>query len=99
MTLSRLLFVLVLSIAALMGLAVSALNVSRVDLELAFVRVTAPMGVVLVVTFTAGLLVGLAWQARWMAQLLSERGRLRRELRMAETRNRQLTAGGVSKEA
>jgi uncharacterized integral membrane protein len=96
MTLSRLLSVLLLAIAAIIGLAVSALNATHIDVELAFVRINAPIGVALVVAFTFGLLAGFAWQVRWMAQLLSERGRLRRELRMAESRRRQPTAGGDS---
>ena len=88
MTLSRLLFVLLLAAAALVGLTISALNATRIDVELAFVRISTPLGVALVVAFTLGLLAGLLWQGRWVAQLLTERGRLRRELRLAEARNR-----------
>jgi uncharacterized integral membrane protein len=88
LTLSRLLFVLLLAAAALLGLVISALNATRIDVELAFVRLSTPLGVALVVAFTLGLLAGLLWQGRWVAQLLIERGRLRRELRMAEARNR-----------
>jgi len=90
---SRLLFVVLLAAAALLGLTVSALNASRVDVELAFVRLSAPLGVALVAAFTLGLLGGLLWQGRWVAQLLTERGRLRRELRLAEARNRKLAPG------
>ncbi len=90
--LSRFLFILLLVGAALTSLIVSALNVGRIDVELAFVRLNAPVGVVLVVTFTLGLLAGLLWRVRWVAQLLGERGRLRRELRLAETRAREAAA-------
>jgi uncharacterized integral membrane protein len=83
---SRILFLLALTLAALTGVIVSALNVARVDVELAFVRITTPLGMALVTAFTFGLLAGLLWRVRWMAQLLSERGRLRRELRLAEVR-------------
>ena len=91
---SRLLFLVLLVAAALLGLAISALNASRVEVELAFARLSAPLGVALVAAFSLGLLAGLLWHARWIAQLLSERGRLRRELRQAEARNRQVNQSG-----
>ena len=81
----RILFLLVLALAALTGVTVSALNVTRVEVELAFVRISTPLGMALITAFTLGLLAGLLWRVRWMAQLLSERGRLRRELRSAQT--------------
>jgi uncharacterized integral membrane protein len=85
----RLLFVLLLAVAALIGIILSALNPTRTEVELAFVRVHAPLGVVLVVTFSFGLMIGLLWHARWLAKLLNERGRLRRELRSAQARGEQ----------
>ena len=88
----RVLFLLVLALAALTGIIVSALNVTRVEVELAFVRVTTPLGMALITAFTLGLLAGLLWRVRWIAQLLSERGRLRRELRLAELRARETAA-------
>jgi len=89
---SRILFLLLLALAALAGLIVSALNVTRVEVELAFVRIATPLGVALVTAFTLGLLAGLLWRVRWVAQLLGERGRLRRELRLAELRGRERAA-------
>lgn len=86
---SRILFALLLAVAALVGLIVSALNLTRIDVELAFVRIRTPLGVALIVAFTLGLLAGLLWRVRWVAQLLGERGRLRRELRQAELRGRE----------
>lgn len=74
--------------AALLALLISALNSGRVDIEVAFARFASPLGVALVFAFAIGLLAGLAWQARWVAQLLSERGRLRRALRIAESKAR-----------
>jgi uncharacterized membrane protein YciS (DUF1049 family) len=94
--LSRWLFVLLLAIAALMGLAISALNAARIEVELAFVRVGTSLGMALVAAFTLGLLAGLLWQGRWVVQLLIERGRLRRELRVSEARNRPAAAGTLS---
>jgi uncharacterized integral membrane protein len=89
---SRILFLLALVLAALTSVVISALNGTRVEVELAFVRITTPLGVALVAAFTVGLLAGLLWRGHWMAQLLSERGRLRRELRLAEIRAREAVA-------
>jgi uncharacterized integral membrane protein len=88
----RVLFVSLLVIAAFAGVLVSALNFTRVEIELAFVRINTPIGVALVSAFTLGLLAGLLWRVRWVAQLLGERGRLRRELRQAELRGKQADA-------
>ena len=85
---SRFLFILSLVIAAGVALAVSAMNADRVAIELAFARFDSPLGVVLVVTFTLGMLLGLFWRVRWIARLLNEPGRLRRALRIAEDRVR-----------
>jgi uncharacterized integral membrane protein len=87
---SRLLFILSLILAAGVALMVSAMNAGRVEIELAFARFAAPLGIALVVAFTIGLLAGLFWRLRWIAQLLGERGRLRRALRLAEDRARTL---------
>ena len=89
---SRFLLLIVLIAAALLGVAISAMNAARVDIELAFVRFATPLGVALVVAFATGLLAGLGWQLKWIAQLLAERGRLRRALRIAEAKARSETA-------
>jgi uncharacterized integral membrane protein len=89
---SRFLRIVILVFAALLALLVSAMNASRVEIELAFARIASPLGVALVVAFTVGLLAGLAWQVKWVAALLSERGRLRRALRIAEAKARSETA-------
>lgn len=90
---SRVLLISVLIAAALLALLISAMNASHVEIELAFARVATPLGIALVVTFALGLIAGLVWQAKWIAQLLSERGRLRRALRIAEAKARSETAG------
>jgi uncharacterized integral membrane protein len=72
----------------LLAILVTAMNVGRVEVELAFARITSPLGIALVVAFTVGLLAGLAWQVKWVTQLLNERGRLRRALRIAESKAR-----------
>jgi uncharacterized integral membrane protein len=86
---SRFLFILSLVLAAGVAVVVTAMNAGRVDLELAFVHFDSPLGIVLVVTFTLGMLIGLFWRVSWIASLLNERGRLRRALRLAEDRARQ----------
>jgi uncharacterized integral membrane protein len=85
---SRFFFMLILVMAALVAVLVTAMNAGRVEVELAFARLSSPLGVALIVAFAAGLLAGLAWQVKWVAQLLSERGRLRRALRIAESKAR-----------
>jgi uncharacterized integral membrane protein len=85
---SRFVFLLSVALAALLALLVSAMNPGHVELELAFLKFATPLGLVLIVAFALGLLAGLLWQAYWVTQLLNERGRLRRALRLAETQAR-----------
>lgn len=91
---SRFFFYLSVSLAALLALLVTAMNAALVDIELALVRLSAPLGLALVVAFVLGLLAGLFWRVYWMAELLNERGRLRRALREAESRARDAAAAG-----
>jgi uncharacterized integral membrane protein len=70
------------------ALVFAILNPGRFPLELAFVRVSAPIGVALIGAFAAGMLLGVLWRVSWVASLLNERGRLRRALRMAEAEAR-----------
>ncbi|HEX2494889.1 MAG TPA: LapA family protein [Steroidobacter sp.] len=90
---SRYLFLVSITLAALLALAVSAMNLARVEIELAFVRLTSPLGLALVCAFVFGLLAGLFWRVAWVAELLSERGRLRRALRVAESQARAASGG------
>lgn len=82
---SRVLFRVSLVAAAFIALFVSAMNPQSVDLELAFTELRSPLGFALVISFVIGLLAGLLWRVAWIAELLSERGRLRRALRKSET--------------
>jgi uncharacterized integral membrane protein len=91
---SRVVFYFTVSLAALVALFVSAMNVDRVEVELAFLRIATPLGLALVVAFVAGLVAGLIWRVYWVAELLNERGRLRRALRLAEQRARNAVATG-----
>ncbi|HKQ80988.1 MAG TPA: lipopolysaccharide assembly protein LapA domain-containing protein [Steroidobacteraceae bacterium] len=85
----RVLFSLSLIAAAFLALLITALNPDPVALELAVVQFNAPLGFALVVVFVLGLLAGMLWRVRWVAELLGERGRLRRALRLAESRARE----------
>jgi uncharacterized integral membrane protein len=85
---SRFLFRASLVLAAFIALFVSAMNQEAVAIELAFLKVRSSLGLALVVAFVVGLLAGLFWRIAWVAELLSERGKLRRALRVAETRVR-----------
>ncbi len=89
---ARILFYFSVALAALVALLVSAMNAGRVEVELAFLRIATPLGLALVVAFVSGLLAGLFWRVYWVAELLDERGRLRRALRAAEARGRALAA-------
>lgn len=75
------------------GLVFAILNPGRFPIELAFVRVNAPIGLALIAAFAAGMLLGVLWRVSWVATLLGERGRLRRALRLAEAEAR--SAGRV----
>ena len=90
---SRVAFLFSVALAALIALFVSAMNADRVEVELAFLRIATPLGLALIVAFVVGLVAGLVWRIYWVAELLNERGRLRRALRLAEQRARAAAAG------
>jgi uncharacterized integral membrane protein len=90
---SRVAFLFSVALAALVALFVSAMNADRVEVELAFLRIATPLGLALIVAFVVGLVAGLVWRIYWVAELLNERGRLRRALRLAEQRARAAGAG------
>jgi len=76
------------TIVLLVVLAVifTALNQQRFGVDLAMVRFELSSGLALLIAFAAGLLGGALWRSHWIARLLSERGRLREALRLAEAR-------------
>lgn len=77
-----------LFIALLLVLAVlfAALNQQVFDVDVAFFKFEVSSGLALLIAFSAGLLAGAFARARWVAELLAERGRLRQALRLAEGR-------------
>jgi uncharacterized integral membrane protein len=88
----RFLFRASIVLAGLLALLISAMNGGHVEIELAFARFSSPLGLTLVFAFAIGLIVGLAWQIHWVSELLTERGRLRRALRLAEANARSSAA-------
>lgn len=90
---SRFLFRASLVLAALIALFVTAMNQEIIAIELAFLKLRSSLGLALVVAFVVGLLGGLFWRIAWIAELLSERGKLRRALRVAESRVRTEAVG------
>ena len=91
---ARIFFYFSVALAALVALLVSAMNAGRVEVELAFLRIATPLGLALVVAFVVGLLAGLFWRVYWVAELLDERGRLRRALRRPRRARGPLAAAG-----
>lgn len=64
----------------------TALNQQRFEVDVAFAKFIVSSGLALVIAFAAGLVAGALWRSTWIARLLSERGRLRHALRIAEAR-------------
>jgi uncharacterized integral membrane protein len=85
---TRFFFLLSIALATLLAILLGAMNPQHAEVELAFLRFAAPIGVTLVAAFVIGLVAGLLWRGYWVAELLAERGRLRRALRLAESQAR-----------
>jgi uncharacterized integral membrane protein len=82
----RVALALVFGLLVLLAMLFTALNQQRFDVDVAFLSFEVSSGLALLIAFSAGLLLGALARARWVAELLAERGRLRRALRLAETR-------------
>lgn len=76
---------LVLLVAA--GVLFTTLNQQRFEIDVGFARLGVSSGLALLIAFSAGLLAGALWRSAWIARLLTERGRLRNALRLAEARS------------
>jgi uncharacterized membrane protein YciS (DUF1049 family) len=79
---------LIVALLLLFAVAIlfTALNQQRFEVDVAFARFVVSSGLALVIAFAAGLVAGALWRSAWIARLLSERGRLRHALRLAEAR-------------
>jgi len=84
--LRRVAFGIVLAFLLLLAMLFTSLNQQRFDVDFAFVKFEVSSGLALLIAFSAGLVSGSFARSRWVAELLAERGRLRRALRMAEGR-------------
>jgi uncharacterized membrane protein YciS (DUF1049 family) len=79
---------LIVALLLLLAAAIlfTALNQQRFEVDVAFAKFVVSSGLALVIAFAAGLVTGALWRSTWIARLLSERGRLRHALRLAESR-------------
>jgi uncharacterized integral membrane protein len=84
--LRRVAFGLLIAFLVVLALLFTALNQQQFDVDVAFFKFEVSSGLALLIAFAAGLLSGAFARARWVAELLAERGRLRQALRLAETR-------------
>ncbi len=84
--LRRIAFGIVLAFLAVLAMLFTALNQQRFDVDVALAKFEVSSGLALLIAFSAGLLAGAFARARWVAELLAERGRLRHALRLAEGR-------------
>jgi uncharacterized integral membrane protein len=84
--LRRVAFGIVLAFLVVLAMLFVALNQQHFEVDVAFLEFDVSSGVALLIAFAAGLLAGAFARARWVAELLAERGRLRQALRLAERR-------------
>ncbi len=82
---------LVIAVLLLVAAAVifTALNQQRFAIDIGVARFGVSSGLALLITFAAGLVAGAALSSAAIARLLTERGRLRNALRLAEARRGQ----------
>lgn len=85
----------VLAFLVVLAMLFTALNQQLFEVDIAFLEFEVSSGLALLIAFAAGLLAGAFARARWVAELLAERGRLRQALRLAEAR---LGTAGVAPE-
>ena len=86
--LRRVAFGIVLAFLVVLAMLFAALNQQHFEVDVAFLEFGVSSGLALLIAFAAGLLAGAFVRARWVAELLAERGRLRQALRLAERRLR-----------
>jgi uncharacterized integral membrane protein len=84
--LRRVALAIVLAFLVVLAMLFAALNQQHFEVDVAFLKFDVSSGLALLIAFSAGLLAGAFARARWVAELLAERGRLRQALRLAETR-------------
>jgi hypothetical protein len=78
----------VLLLAFALAVLCVALNPDSIVIEFGVITLQMRQGVALILMMAIGLLLGVALQAKWIAELLAERGRLRRALKSTEAKLR-----------
>lgn len=86
----RLLFILIALLAVAIGLLLGTLNAEPVTLDLLWVQLDWPLGLVLVSALTLGVLLGVG--ATWVLQVWPARMALRRARRAADAQSAAFTA-------
>lgn len=89
-------FLLLLLIIVVLAMLFVALNPRAVAIEMALFNLSLPLGLALLIAAAVGVVIGVLMRGRWVADLLAERGRLRRALKSAETSARVQAAGRES---
>ena len=79
----RIAFILVTILAVFLGLVVGTLNSDPVTLDLLWVQIDWPLGLVLLTASAAGLLLGLL--LAWLFSVLPLKARLRKAARSSDT--------------
>jgi uncharacterized integral membrane protein len=82
----RVAFGIALALLVVFAMLFVALNRQLFEVDIAFLKFEVSSGLALIIAFAGGLLAGALVRSRWVAELLAERGRLRRALRLAEAR-------------
>jgi uncharacterized integral membrane protein len=81
-------FILLLLLIMALAMLFVILNPQTVGVELAFVHWQLTLGLALLIALAAGIVIGMLIRGAWVAELLNERGRLRRALKAAEAKAR-----------
>jgi uncharacterized membrane protein YciS (DUF1049 family) len=89
-------FFLLLLIIVVLAMVFAALNPQAVDIELALFNLRLSLGMALIIAVAVGVVIGVLMRGRWVAELLAERGRLRRALKLAEAHARAQAVGRES---
>lgn len=84
---------MLLFVAALLAMVLVAMNAQVVAVELALFNIKISLGLALIVAIAVGVVAGVLMRGIWVAELLAERGRLRRALKAAEATARTQAAG------
>ena len=77
---------IVIAFLAILAMLFTALNQQRFDVDVGLAKFEVSSGLALLIAFSAGVLSVAFARARWVAELLAERGLLRHALRLAEGR-------------